>query len=77
MENLNNDKDLETKRIFEFCELNWNEEIFEFHKRNDLYIKTSSNVQLRTGIHSYNYDKYKRYYPLFEGYKKKYKWLNN
>ncbi len=77
LENLNNDKNLETKKIFEFCNLNWNEEIFEFHKRDNLYIKTSSNVQLRSGIQSYNYDKYKRYYPLFEDYKKNYQWLNN
>ena len=77
LESLNNDKNLVTKKIFEFCELNWNEKIFQFHKRDDLFIKTSSNVQLRTGIQSYNYDKYKRYYPLFEDYKKNYHWLNN
>ena len=77
LENLNNNKNIETKKIFEFCDLNWNEEIFEFHKRDNLYIKTSSNVQLRSGIQSYNYDKYKRYYPLFEDYKKNYQWLNN
>ena len=65
------------KKFFEFCDLNWNEEIFEFHKRNNLYIKTSSNVQLRTGIQSYDYNKYKRYYSLFEDYKKNYDWLNN
>jgi hypothetical protein len=77
LENLNNDKYKETKKIFEFCDLNWNEEIFEFHKRDNLYIKTSSNVQLRTGIQSYDYNKYKRYYSLFEDYKKNYDWLNN
>ena len=77
LENLNNDKNLETKKIFKFCDLNWNEEIFEFHKRDNLYIKTSSNVQLRSGIQSYDYDKYKRYYALFEDYKKNYQWLNN
>ena len=77
LESLNDDKNLVTKKIFEFCELNWNEKIFQFHKRDDLFIKTSSNVQLRTGIQSYNYDKYKRYYPLFEDYKKNYHWLNN
>ncbi len=77
LESLNNDKYIETKKIFEFCDLNWNEEIFEFHKRDNLYIKTSSNVQLRTGIKSYDYNKYKRYYSLFEDYKKKYEWLNN
>ena len=77
LESLNNDKYIETKKIFEFCDLNWNKEIFEFHKRDDLYIKTSSNVQLRTGIQSYDYDKYKRYYSLFEDYKKNYEWLNN
>ena len=77
LESLNNDKYIETKKIFEFCDLNWNKEIFEFHKRDDLYIKTSSNVQLRAGIQSYDYDKYKRYYSLFEDYKKNYEWLNN
>ena len=77
LESLNNDKYIETKKIFEFCDLNWNEEIFEFHKRDNLYIKTSSNVQLRTGIQSYDYNKYKRYYSLFENYKKNYDWLKN
>ena len=77
LESLNNDKYIETKKIFEFCDLSWNEEIFEFHKRDNLYIKTSSNVQLRTGIQSYDYNKYKRYYSLFEDYKKNYDWLNN
>ncbi len=77
LESLNNNKYIETKKIFEFCGLKWNEEIFEFHKREDLYIKTSSNVQLRTGIQSYDYNKYKRYYSLFEDYKKNYEWLNN
>ena len=77
LESLNNDKYIETKKIFEFCDLNWNEEIFEFHKRDNLYIKTSSNVQLRTGIQSYDYNKYKRYYSLFKDYKKNYDWLNN
>ena len=77
LESLNDDKNLVTKKIFEFCGLNWNEKIFQFHKRDDLFIKTSSNVQLRTGIQSYNYDKYKRYYPLIEDYKKKYQWLNS
>ena len=77
LESLNNDKYKETKKIFEFCDLNWNKEIFEFHKRDDLYIKTSSNVQLRAGIQSYDYDKYKRYFSLFEDYKKNYDWLNN
>ena len=77
LESLNNDKYIETKKIFEFCDLSWNEEIFEFHKRDNLYIKTSSNVQLRTGIQSYDYNKYKRYYSLFKDYKKNYDWLNN
>ena len=36
-----------SKKIFEFCDLEWDESVLKFYERNDLVIKTASNVQLR------------------------------
>jgi len=65
-----------SKKLFNFCNIKWNKEISEFYKKKNLAIKTLSNTQLRNEIVRYDYDKYKKYYFLFESYKKKYSWLN-
>ena len=46
-----------------------------FKERNDLIIKTTSNVQLRGKIKNYDYNKYQHYKFIIKKYKKKYKWL--
>ena len=43
----------------------------------DLFTKTLSSNQIRTKVKTYEYNKYKPYYFIFEKYKKKYKWLND
>lgn len=64
LEELSTNKETETKKIFNFCELNWNKEIFNFNKKNNLFTKTNSFLQVRDKIEKYNYGKYEPYYHL-------------
>tara|TARA_B100001250_G_scaffold9666_1_gene8364 strand:+ start:886 stop:2199 length:1314 start_codon:yes stop_codon:yes gene_type:complete len=64
LEKLSINKEIETKKIFNFCELNWHEEIFNYNKKNNLFTKTNSFLQIRDKITKYNYDKYEPYYHL-------------
>ena len=50
-----------SKKMFEFCELEWNEESLEYHKRKDLFTSTASNIQIRQKIYKYNDTKYNVY----------------
>ena len=64
LEELSKNKETETKKIFNFCELNWNKEIFNFNKKNNLFTKTNSFLQVRDKIEKYNYGQYEPYYHL-------------
>ncbi len=64
LEKLSLDKINETKKIFNFCELEWNEDIFNYNKKNNLFTKTNSFLQIRDKIEKYNYKKYEPYYHL-------------
>ena len=75
LENLTEDNEKIGKKIFNFCNLNWNNKSFNFNKKKDLQIKTTSNVQLREKVTNYDYDKYQKYKFLLNDYTKKYKWL--
>jgi len=65
-----------SREIFKFCNLTWSKDVFDFHKRNDLYSKTLSFTQIRSKVTKYNEKKYQPYFHLLSKYKKKYKWLN-
>ena len=65
-----------SKKLFNFCGLSWNEKFLNFKKKNDLSIKTSSNVQLRDNINKYDYSKYSNYHFILEKYEKDYGWLS-
>ena len=64
LEKLSTNRINETKKIFDFCELEWNEEIFNFNKKNNLFTKTNSFLQIRNKIEKYDYKKYEQYYHL-------------
>ena len=64
LEELSTNQEIETKKIFNFCELNWHKEIFNFNKKNNLFTKTNSFLQIRDKIEKYNYVKYEPYYHL-------------
>jgi hypothetical protein len=76
LEELTNNQEIYTKKIFEFCNLTWTPEILKFYKKKDLMVKTLSNNQIRGQIYSYNQKKYKSYEKLLETFKDKYDWLN-
>ena len=64
LEKLSTNKEIETQKIFNFCELNWHKDIFNFNKKNNLFTKTNSFLQIRDKIEKYNYNKYEPYYHL-------------
>ena len=76
LEELTNNSEIISKKIYSFCDLEWSEKILDFHSRKDLLISTASNIQIRENIKRYDYQKYKPYYDLLNNYKKKYIWLN-
>ena len=61
LENLTEDNEKIGKKIFNFCNLDWNNKSLNFSKKKDLQIKTTSNVQLREKVTNYDYDKYQKY----------------
>ena len=65
-----------SKKIFDFCNLEWSEQSLEFYKRRDLISKTASNVQIREKIFNYNKEKYITYKKFIKQFEDKYSWLN-
>jgi len=64
-----------SKNIYQFCNLEWDENCLNFQKRKNLYSSTASNNQIRAGIQSYNNKKYQNFRFLINSYKSKYEWL--
>lgn len=75
LENLTENKEFYSKKIFEFCNLFWSQQVLKFYKKKDLSVKTLSNSQVREQIFRYNSIKYKPYFNLLSGFKDKYDWL--
>ena len=76
LEDLTDDSERVTKKIFDFCRLTWDSKILNFYRRKDLYSKTLSLTQIRSEVTKYDSEKYKAYYYILNEYKDKYKWLN-
>ena len=76
LEKLTYEKEKVSKEIFTFTNLKWNQEILNFYKRKDLFIKTLSGNQVRQEIFKYKDKKYEKYYYLIEKFKKDYHWLD-
>ena len=76
LEKLTYEKEKVSKEIFAFTNLRWNQEILNFYKRKDLFIKTLSGNQVRQEIFKYKDKKYEKYYYLIEKFKKDYHWLD-
>ena len=75
LEYLTQNKEEVSREIFNFCNIKWNSKVLEFYKRDNLDIRTSSNIQIRNKITEYNSNKYSKYYNLFKEYQEKYPWL--
>ena len=75
-EKLINNPEEESKKLMEFCGLPWSKKCLEFYKREDMFSKTTSNVQIRQAIYKHALDKYLPYKKMLAKYGKKYPWFN-
>jgi len=75
LKNLTEDSLVVSKKLFHFCELEWNKSSLEFYKRKNLISKTASNVQIRKKIYKYDSHKYKIYKEFLKDHKNEYSWL--
>ena len=68
-ENLVINKETETKKLLEFCELNWDDNCLNFHK-NKNSVSTASLAQVRQPLYSSSVEKWKSYSKDLEVLKK-------
>lgn len=66
---------MESKKLFEYCELDWDSKCLEFYKRDDLTSQTVSNLQIRKAIDNSTNSKYLIYKRFFSEFQKKYSWF--
>ena len=66
LDNFTNNKEAETKRILEFCNIEVTNEFLSFDKNTKLFNKTNSFIQVRKKIEKYNNNKYQPYYYLLD-----------
>ena len=64
-----------SKQIYNFCDLEWSDEVLEFYKRKDLFSDTASNVQIRRKLQKYDYEKYKPYKQYLKKFSINYQWI--
>ena len=66
LEDFTNNPNIQSKRIFNFCNIRVTDNILEFHDKKNLVSKTSSFMQVRNKIQKYDKNKYKSYYYLID-----------
>ena len=76
LEELTNKPQETSKKLYSFCNLRWNDVALDFYKREDLFISTASNIQIRNNIDKYDYEKYKPYKDFLKKFNSKYDWIN-
>ena len=68
LEKLTFEKEIETKKILRFCEINYKKNYLDFEKNPKLFNKTNSFLQVREKIKNNDKNKYKRYYNLLNNF---------
>jgi len=63
---LSNQKEQETKKILEFCDIKFDDQSLNFDKNDKLFSKTFSFLQVRKKIKKYEDSKYEHYYYLIK-----------
>ncbi len=76
LEELTNNPEDISKKLYSFCNLEWSNEVLNFYTRKDLLISTASNIQIRDNIKKYDNKKYKPYKNLLKSFYKNYDWLD-
>jgi len=59
-ESIVHDQENQTRRLLEFCGLDWEEACLRFHE-NTAAVSTASSVQVRRPLYSDSIDRWKRY----------------
>ena len=63
---LSNQKEIEAKKILEFCNIEYDQNYLDYDTNYKLFNKTSSFLQVRSKIKEYNENKYKPYFYLID-----------
>ena len=63
---LSNQKEIEAKKILDFCNIKYDQNYLDYDTNNKLFNKTSSFLQVRNKIKEYNENKYKPYFYLID-----------
>ena len=66
LKKLTNKPNQQLKKIFDFCDINWHENVLKSYSAKNLASKTSSFLQIRDKIKKYEINKYKPYYFLID-----------
>ena len=64
-----------SKNLYKFCGIEWSDQALEFYKRKDLFSNTASNIQIRSKLQKYDYEKYKPYKQFLKKFSSKYQWI--
>ena len=75
LEKLSFEPEKESKKLMKFCELPWDKKCLEYYKKEDLFSKTASNIQIRSAIYKHSLDKYLPYNKFLTEYGEKYSWF--
>ena len=75
-EDFTNKPEIESKKLFKYCNLTWDKKCLEFYKRKDIFIRTASRIQIRKPIYKNLKGKYLPYKKFLNVYGKKYSWFN-
>ena len=65
LEDFTSNPENSSKRIFDFCNIEWSKNVLDFYNKN-LSSKSSSFLQIRNKIKKYETDKYKPYYFIIK-----------
>ena len=77
IEKFTKNPEIESKKLFNFCNLPWEKKCLEFYKRKDLVSLTASNIQVRSAIYyEESTQKYLPYKRFLNKFGKKYHWFN-
>ena len=74
-EKLANHPEDQSKKLMKFCGLPWDKKCLEYYKREDLFSKTASNIQIRSAIYKHTLEKYLPYKKFLSQYGEKYSWF--
>jgi tetratricopeptide (TPR) repeat protein len=74
-EKFTNNPEIESKKLMNFCELEWDEKCLQFYKRKDIVSKTTSYLQIRKPIYKHPSEKYLPYREFLKSVGKKYSWF--